>query len=118
VVSGTRLWKRIGFVVMFTMGFLLGTSEMDKYYGNPYFQLKMVFLLLVGAHAWYFRPRVYNNTESLDRASQIPQVAKTAAICSLVLWIGIPCFGRWIAYYEPPRTATSRAAPFNPSAIP
>jgi hypothetical protein len=118
VVSGTRRWKRIGFVVMFTMGFLLGTSEMDKYYGNPYFQLKMVFLLLVGLHAWYFRPRVYNNTEALDRAPRIPRVAKTAAICSLVLWIGIPCCGRWIAYYEPPKTATSRAAPFNPSAIP
>lgn len=118
VVAGTRLWKRVGFVIMFTMGFLLATSEMDKYYGNPYFQLKMVMLLMVSLHAWYFRPRVYNNTEALDRTPQIPQVAKTAAILSLVIWIAIPCFGRWIAYYEPPKTATSRAAPFNPNAIP
>ena len=107
VVGGTRLWKRIGFVIMFTMGLLLGTSESDKYYGNPYFQVKMVFLVLVAVHAWYFRPRVYNNTEALDRAPQIPQVAKTAAICSLVIWIAIPCLGRWIAYYEPPRLQQS-----------
>src|SRR5580693_5278409 len=84
VVAGTRPWKRVGFVLMFTMGLLLGTSEMDKYYGNPYFQMKMVLLLMVAMHAIYFRPRVYNNTEALDRAPQIPQVAKAAAICSLV----------------------------------
>jgi hypothetical protein len=107
VVRGTRLWKRIGFIVMFTMGFLLGTSEMDKYYANPYFQIKMVMLVMVAVHAWYFRPRVYNNPERLDRAPQIPQVAKTAAICSLIIWIAIPCLGRWIAYYEPPRLQPS-----------
>jgi hypothetical protein len=103
VVRGTRFWKRLGFVIMFTMGFLLGTSESDKYYANPYFQLKMVMLVMVAVHAWYFRPRVYNNPEALDKAPQIPQVAKTAAICSLLIWIAIPCLGRWIAYYEPPR---------------
>lgn len=109
VVRGTRNWKRLGFVIMFTMGFLLATSEMDKYYGNPYFQIKMVMLVLVAVHAWYFRPRVYNNPEPLDRAPQIPQVAKTAAILSLVIWIAIPCLGRWIAYYEPPRLQPQRA---------
>ncbi len=118
VIRGTRLWKRVGFVIMVTAGLLLATSEMDKYYGNPYFQIKMFMLLMVAVHAWYFRPRVYNNPESLDKAPAIPQIAKQAAICSLVIWIAIPCLGRWIAYYEPPRTSTSRAAPFDPGAIP
>ncbi len=102
-VRGTRNWKRIGFVIMVTMGLLLATSEMDKYYANPYFLLKMSFLLLVGVHALYFRPRVYNNTAAIDRAPRIPGTAKAAAVTSLVLWIGIASFGRWIAYYEPPR---------------
>jgi len=103
VVRGTRVWKRLGFVIMVTMGLLLATSEMDKYYANPYFQIKMFMLLMAAVHAWYFRPRVYNNPEPLDRAPRIPQVAKAAAIFSLVIWIAIPCLGRWIAYYEPPR---------------
>jgi len=102
VVRGLRIWKRIGFTIMVTMGLLLATSKMDKYYNNPYFLLKMFLLLMVGVHALIFRPTVYNNTEAIDRASGIPRVAKAAAILSLALWIGIASCGRWIAYFEPP----------------
>lgn len=103
VVNGLRNWKRLGFVIMFTMGFLLATSEMDKYYANPYFILKMCFLLLVAVHAFIFKSKVYDHPERLDKEPRIPGVAKAAAVFSLILWIGIPCFGRWIAYYEPPK---------------
>jgi hypothetical protein len=85
------------------MGLLLATSEMDKYYANPYFQLKLSLIALVLVHALYFRPRVYNNTAAIDSAPRIPGVAKAAAVISLVLWIGIASCGRWIAYWEPPR---------------
>ena len=96
-----RRWKQLGFVIMVTMGLLLALSEMDKYYGNPYFLMKMSLLVLVAVHAIVFRKSVYGNTEALDRAPQMPAVAKIAAISSLVLWIGIASCGRWIAYYEP-----------------
>ena len=108
VVAQLRVWKRIGFVIMVTMGLLLATSEMDKYYGNPYFQLKMFLLLMVGAHAIVFHRAVYGNTEALDRAPKMPRIAKLAAITSLLLWIGIACAGRWIAYFEPPKGAPDR----------
>jgi hypothetical protein len=103
VVGQLRLWKWIGFIIMVTCGILLATSEADKYYGNPYFQLKMLFLLLVGVHALVFRRSVYGNTAALDRAPKMPGVAKVAATLSLVLWIGVLSLGRWIAYYEPPK---------------
>ena len=51
---------------------------------------------LVGVHALVFRPRVYNNPAELDRAPEIPRVAKLAASLSLVLWIGLVVAGRWI----------------------
>jgi hypothetical protein len=101
VYGQLRRWKQIGFVIMVTMGLLLATSEMDKYYGNPYFQMKICLLLLVAVHAIVFRKSVYGNTEALDRAPEMPRIAKVAAISSLVLWIGIASCGRWIAYYEP-----------------
>jgi len=100
VVRQLRRWKQIGFVIMVTMGLLLATSEMDKYYANPYFLMKMSLLLLVGVHAIVFRS-VYRNPEALDRAPRKPGIAKAAAISSLCLWIGIASCGRWIAYYEP-----------------
>ena len=104
VVKGLRPWKWLGFCIMVTMGLLLGLSESNKYYGNPYFQLKMFLLFSVGIHALVFRPGVYNNTEALDRAAPaIPAAAKRAGVLSLIIWTGIACCGRWIAYYEPPK---------------
>jgi len=102
VVAQTRIWKRIGFVTMITMGLLLGGAKLDKYYDNPYFQIKLTLLLLVGVHALIFRPRVYQRTAEIDRAPAIPGVAKAAAWMSLILWVGILSMGRWIAYYEKP----------------
>ncbi|HTA41536.1 MAG TPA: DUF6644 family protein [Bryobacteraceae bacterium] len=109
VVNGLRNWKRLGFLIMFTMGFLLATSEMDKYYANPYFILKMCLLVAVAVHAFIFKSKVYDHPERLDTQPAIPRVAKVAATWSLIVWIGIACLGRWIAYYEPPKN--NRTAP-------
>jgi hypothetical protein len=102
MIEQTRIWKRIGFVVMVTCGVLLAGAKLDTYYDNPYFQLKLSLLILVGVHALVFHRRVYGNTAELDRAPAIPGIAKIAAYLSLVLWIGILSAGRWIAYYERP----------------
>jgi hypothetical protein len=103
VVNALRMWKRIGFVIMVTCGVLLGSSEAVKYSINPFFWAKMTLLALVGVHALIFRPSVYNHPEELDRAPEIPRVAKVAASLSLVLWAGLVVMGRLIGYYEPPR---------------
>ena len=102
VYRQTRIWKRIGFCIMITMGILLTGAKFDKYYDNPYFDIKMSLLVLVGVHALIFRPRVYKKTEEIDRAGKVPGVAKAAAWLSLILWVGILSMGRWIAYYERP----------------
>ena len=102
VYRQTRIWKRIGFCIMIAMGILLAGAKLDKYYDNPYFQIKLTLLLLVGVHALIFRPSVYKRTEELDRAPAIPGVAKAAAWLSIILWVGILSMGRWIAYYERP----------------
>lgn len=101
VVTSLRPWKRLGGVIMITMGLLLATSEAEKYAPNPYFWTKMAILTLIGIHALIFRPIVYNRTEELDRAPVIPTKAKVAAILSLVLWTGMFTMGRLIAYWEP-----------------
>ena len=109
VVRGLRPWKRLGFVIIVTMGLLLGLSEADKYYNNPYFWMKMSFLcILFPLHALVFH-KVYAEPEKIDSSPQLAGLARTAAIASLVIWIGIPCFGRWIAYYEPPKKTSNKA---------
>src|SRR5271169_3651589 len=102
MVRQTRVWKWIGFVIMVTCGILLAGSKLESYYDNPYFQLKLTLLTLVGVHALVFRKSVYGNTAQLDSLPAIPRVAKVAACLSLVLWFGIMSAGRWIAYFDRP----------------
>jgi len=107
MVRQTRIWKRIGFVIMVTCGILLAGSKLSSYYNNPYFVLKVTLLALVGVHAWYFRRSVYRDPAKLDALPAVPRAAKAAACLSLVLWTGILSAGRLIAYYEPPKAAGS-----------
>lgn len=100
VIGSVRIWKRIGLGIMVTMGLLLGSSEADKYYPNPYFWTKLTLLGLLIVHSAVFRGSVYNNTEAIDKAPAIPTQAKVAAALSLVLWTGVACMGRLIAYWE------------------
>jgi len=109
VVGRLRVWKRIGFVIMVTCGFLLLAAKAELYYPNPFYWLKMTLLALVGVHALVFHRSVYGNLPAIDRAPQMPGTAKLAAALSLVLWIGLVCAGRWIAYYEPAKTAVQAA---------
>ena len=101
VVNQTRIWKRIGFVIMISLGIMLGGAKLTSYYYNPYFLIKLSLLALVFVHAMIFRGSVYSHPEKLDQAPSVPRVAKVAACLSLVLWVGILSMGRWIAYYEP-----------------
>ena len=110
VVGRLRIWKRIGFTVMITCGLLLAGSEADKYYNNPFFWIKMTLLTLIGVHGLAFRRSVYRNTAELDRAPVPPRQARLAASLSLILWIGVVCFGRLIGYYETPLLEVSAAA--------
>lgn len=101
-VNQLRVWKRAGFVIMVTCGVLLAGSKLNEYYVNPYFQIKMSLLAFTGVHAMVFRRRVYSDAAEIDRATMMPGVAKLAGGLSLVLWLGIMCAGRWIAYYDRP----------------
>lgn len=111
VIRQTRIWKRLGFVIMVSCGLLLGGAKALSYYDNPYFQAKMLLLALVGVHALVFRRSVYANTAELDRAPRPPRAAKWAAWLSMILWVGILSNGRWIAYYERPEDIPRRPPP-------
>jgi len=100
VVNQFRIWKRLGFCIMVTMGVLLASSEAVKYSGNPFFWAKMLLLVFVGVHAAIFRPIVYNNTAEIDRAPLLPGRAKLAGALSLFIWLGVLSMGRLIGYYE------------------
>jgi len=102
VIDQFRTPKRVGFVVMITLGVLMACCKAEEYYYNDWFRLKMALLVVVALHALIFRRRVYNRAAELDGMPSLPAGAKLAAAISLVLWIGIACAGRGIGYIEPP----------------
>ena len=100
VVGRLRPWKRLGLVLMLTIGFFLFAAKAAEYWENPWFRTKVTLLLLTGLHALVFRSRVYGRTAEFDALPQPPGEAKAAAWISLILWTGIVCAGRAIGYYE------------------
>lgn len=102
VINQFRTPKRVGFVIMVTLGIMMACCKAEEYYYNDWFRVKISLLILVGVHALIFRSRVYNRAAELDSASPLPISAKLAAGISLVLWISIACAGRGIGYIEPP----------------
>ncbi len=112
MIESTRIWKRVGFVMMISFGILLGGAKLYNYYDNPYFQIKMSLLALMFIHQAIFRRSVYRNTKALDALPAPPRVAKIAAITSMMIWVGILSMGRWIAYYERPGDFRAQATLF------
>jgi hypothetical protein len=91
-----RPWKRLGFVIVVVTGLLLAWAEPIRLYRSPSFWVKMSFFALVGAHALFFRAKVYAHPETLDTA--VDSQAKLAAVLSLILWAGLIVSGRLIAF--------------------
>ena len=110
LILSLRPWKQAGFVLMVTCGVLLGASKAEEYLANPFFLTKIALLAGVGLHGVYFGRTVYRRDDRLIS----PSAARTAAVISLILWIGVVSMGRWIAYYDPPsplEQQSSRPAP-------
>jgi hypothetical protein len=110
LMESLRPWKQGGFIVMVTCGALLGASKAEEYLTNPFFLTKMALLAGVGLHGIYFGAKVYRR----EQGPIPPSAARTAAVASLILWVGVVSMGRWIAYYDPPSPVeqqSSRPAP-------
>ncbi|MFZ0978631.1 MAG: DUF6644 family protein [Candidatus Acidiferrales bacterium] len=91
-------WTRSAFVIAAIAGGLLFTSSATKYYQNIPFRLKMLTLLLAGINTAYFEFWTRRGIAAWNHATRTPRTAKIAGGISLVLWILVVAFGRWIGF--------------------
>jgi len=103
-------WTWIAFAITFVTGGLMFTTNATVYIHNPVFQAKMALLLLAGVNMGIFELTTGRSSRQWDTSSSPPAAAKTAAIISLTLWIGVIFLGRWIGFTTT-RTATKDEAP-------
>ena len=90
-------WVGWGVLLLLMTGLLLMAAEPTRAILNPYFQVKMALLAVVGLITWQIAKGAEHNA-GLFAGIQTNGSAKAVAIASLVLWLAIIAFGRWIAY--------------------
>lgn len=94
-----------GFLINLTTGIAFLFGDPDRYFVNPSFQLKMLCILLALLNALYFSLRMKKHSESFspeqgESDMALPVDMKIAAGLSLVLWVAVIVFGRFIPYVE------------------
>jgi hypothetical protein len=87
-----------GFALMVTTGVALFYAKPLLYYHNLWFRLKLVFLAVALVNILVFHFRVQKNRREWDTRAVPPRKAQLSAAVSLVAWITVITFGRFIAY--------------------
>jgi hypothetical protein len=90
-------WTVTGFAVMFITGMLLFSAQAVKVYGNTFFRIKMILMVLAGVNALYYQLRYYPKMAEWEGGST-PLGVRIVAVLSLLFWIGVIACGRTMAY--------------------
>jgi hypothetical protein len=97
IVNQLMPWTIAGFAVMLVTGILLFAAQAVKAYGNTFFRIKMILLVLAGVNALYYQLKYYPKMPEWDRDGT-PWGVRLIAVLSLILWIGVIACGRTMAY--------------------
>jgi len=100
VASELLKWTWLAFGLTLITGLLMFTTSAAAYYQNTPFRLKMLVLLLAGLNMLIFELLTVRSVDKWNKNARTPTAAKIAGLLSLVFWISIICFGRWIGYTE------------------
>ena len=87
-----------GFAVMIVTGLALFYAKPLLYYHNLWFRLKLVFIAAAMINILVFHFRVQRNRQEWDAAPKPPAAARLSAVVSILAWITVITFGRFIAY--------------------
>ena len=98
-VAGRLLpWAYVGFALMVISGILLFYSGPVRAYGNIFFRVKMVAIVLAGLNAFAFHKTIFQQVAEWDADATPPPRARMAGAFSLVLWSAVVICGRMQAY--------------------
>lgn len=88
----------ISFTVAVLTGMTLFTSSAVDYAHNGPMQMKMLLLVIAGINMLVFHLVTYRSVGAWDDAPRAPLPVRVAGATSLLLWIGVVVFGRWIGF--------------------
>jgi hypothetical protein len=101
----TRLTKDVlpltwtAFAIAALTGVLMFISNAVNYAHNFYFQIKILLLVLAAVNMLFFHFVTGRDVDGWGASAQTtPLKARLAGGASLLLWIGVVAFGRWIGF--------------------
>lgn len=94
----TLVWTWIAFIAAVITGGLLFTSNASGYAENPFFQWKMVLIVLAGINMAIFHFFTWKTVHSWDSDCAVPTAGKIAGALSLIFWVAVVFCGRWIGF--------------------
>lgn len=87
-----------GFALMVVTGVALFYAKPLLYYHNLWFRLKLIFLAVAVVNIFIFHYRVQKDRDAWDTAPRPPAKARISAAVSILAWVSVITFGRFIAY--------------------
>jgi hypothetical protein len=86
------------FIVAAITGSLLFSSNATTYAHNFFFRGKLVLLALAGLNMAVFHFIGVGDIARWGAAARTPPAARASAAVSLLIWISVVAFGRWIGF--------------------
>jgi hypothetical protein len=94
----TLRWTWLAFAIALVTGSLLFMSKAADYTINPFFDGKMLMILLAGANMAVFHLVTWKSVGRWDAASALPMGARLAGGISLGLWVGVVFLARAVGF--------------------
>lgn len=91
-------WTWLAFAGATVTGVVLFALNVARFVDNRSFAIKMGLMLLAGANMLAFHKGIYRSVSAWDLESPPPARARIAGAVSLLLWIGVVFFGRYLWY--------------------
>jgi len=89
-------WFAFGLAVI--TGALMFVANAGTYWINTAFRFKMLGLLLAGINMAIFQHITARDVASWDTAHRAPTAARIAGALSILLWLAVIFFARWIGF--------------------
>jgi len=88
----------VAFAIAVITGALLFASNAVAYAHNTCFQWKLGLLALIGVNTGVFHSFVEPRLTRAAARDALPVLARVSGALSIVLWISVTAFGRWIGF--------------------
>jgi hypothetical protein len=103
-VPVSRMYRRlmpltlVGFVLMFASGAMLLAGYATAAYGNLYFRIKLLALVIAGVNAFFYHRVTERQIAAWDQGRVPSPAARAAGLISIAVWTVVILAGRMMSY--------------------